>query len=134
MRIYVPPLSSALVFDHIMDELSDFLMASWLFLYSIKSCLLKEIIYLHSYKFCSAELIDAVEEAAKCMVTDIDNGETMSQIALNHLCPALYAILNHGLKPTLETAFGDIGNSVWQVVEASSQQGMCTRGHESRSV
>lgn len=53
------------------------------------------------------------------------NQETMSHIALNHLCPALYAILNHGLKPTLETVFGDITNSVWQVVEASAQQGIC---------
>lgn len=71
----------------------------------------------------SPELIDAVEEATKCIFTVVGNQETMSHIALNHLCPALYAILNHGLKPTLETVFGDINNSVWQVVEASAQQG-----------
>lgn len=67
--------------------------------------------------------MDAVDEAVKG-ITDVSNcEETMAQIALDRLCPALYAVLNHGLRPTLETAFGDINNSVWQVVEASSQQG-----------
>lgn len=70
------------------------------------------------------------------------DNEMVIQIVLNYLCPALYAILNHGLKPTLETAFGDINNSVWQVVEASSQQGnecksntlllWCNRFYETR--
>jgi len=67
--------------------------------------------------------MDAVDEAAKSIINAADCEETMARIALDHLCPALYAVLNHGLRPTLETAFGDINNSVWQVVEASSQQG-----------
>lgn len=31
------------------------------------------------------------------------------------------------LKPSLETSFGAINNSVWQVVEASAQQGPLTK-------
>lgn len=57
------------------------------------------------------------------------DNEMVAHLVLNYLCPALYAILNHGLKPSLETAFGDINNSVWQVVEASSQL-----GKESKSI
>jgi hypothetical protein len=67
--------------------------------------------------------MEAVEEATKCIANATESEEKMAQIALNRLCPALYAVLNHGLRPSLETAFGDISNSVWQVVEASSQQG-----------
>lgn len=36
-------------------------------------------------------------------------------------------MLSDGLKPCLETSFGAINNSVWQVVEASSQQGPLTK-------
>lgn len=50
-----------------------------------------------------------------------------AKAALNYLCPALYAVLSDGLKPNLETSFGAIGNSVWQVVEASAQQGPLTK-------
>lgn len=69
------------------------------------------------------ELIDAVEEATKRIISSGDDEEAVCQFVLNQLCPALYAILNHGLKPSLETAFGDINNSVWQVVEAAAQLG-----------
>lgn len=50
-----------------------------------------------------------------------------AQICLNNLCPALYAIMSDGLKPHLNSTFGPITNSVWQVVEASSQQGPLTK-------
>ncbi|XP_033336769.2 uncharacterized protein LOC117226503 isoform X2 [Megalopta genalis] len=50
-----------------------------------------------------------------------------AQICLSHLCPALYAIMSDGLKPHLNSTFGPITNSVWQVVEASSQQGPVTK-------
>nr|XP_031845261.1 uncharacterized protein LOC116432457 isoform X2 [Nomia melanderi] len=50
-----------------------------------------------------------------------------AQICLNHLCPALYAIMSDGLKPHLNSTFGPITNSVWQVVEASSQQDPVTK-------
>ncbi|XP_076673106.1 uncharacterized protein LOC143371620 isoform X3 [Andrena cerasifolii] len=50
-----------------------------------------------------------------------------AQICLSSLCPALYAIMSDGLKPHLHSTFGPITNSVWQVVEASSQQGPLTK-------
>ncbi|XP_032684206.1 uncharacterized protein LOC116850262 isoform X2 [Odontomachus brunneus] len=50
-----------------------------------------------------------------------------AQICLSSLCPALYAIMSDGLKPHLNSTFGPITNSVWQVVEASSQQGPLTK-------
>lgn len=50
-----------------------------------------------------------------------------AKLALTTLCPALYAVLSDGLKPSLETSFGAINNSVWQVVEASGQQGPLTK-------
>lgn len=54
-----------------------------------------------------------------------------AKLALSTLCPALYAVLSDGLKPSLQTSFGDIPNSVWQVVESSSQQGPLTKAlHE----
>ncbi|KAF5277375.1 hypothetical protein FQA39_LY06188 [Lamprigera yunnana] len=50
-----------------------------------------------------------------------------AKIALSSLCPAIYAVLSDGLKENLETSFGPISNSVWQVVEASAQQGPLTK-------
>lgn len=50
-----------------------------------------------------------------------------AKLTLSSLCPAIYAILSDGLKPSLETSFGAIGNSVWQVVEASARQGPLTK-------
>ncbi|KAG7213430.1 hypothetical protein KM043_002714 [Ampulex compressa] len=50
-----------------------------------------------------------------------------AQICVSNLCPALYAIMSDGLKPHLNSTFGPITNSVWQVVEASSQQGPLTK-------
>ncbi|KAK0174540.1 hypothetical protein PV327_010300 [Microctonus hyperodae] len=49
-----------------------------------------------------------------------------AQICLSNLCPAIYAIMSDGLKPHLNSTFGPISNSVWQIVEASSQQGPLT--------
>ncbi|XP_017885520.1 uncharacterized protein LOC108628252 isoform X3 [Ceratina calcarata] len=50
-----------------------------------------------------------------------------AQICVSTLCPALYAVMLDGLKPHLNSTFGPITNSVWQVVEASSQQGPVTK-------
>ncbi|XP_051165315.1 uncharacterized protein LOC127284070 isoform X3 [Leptopilina boulardi] len=50
-----------------------------------------------------------------------------SQISLQNLCPPLYAIMSDDLKPQLNSTFGPMANSVWQVVEASSQQGPLTK-------
>lgn len=74
--------------------------------------------------FFFLDLVDAVSESVQRLLScDQQSVELLSQQALNSLCPALYALLSDGLKPTIETPFGDINNSVWQVVEASSQQG-----------
>ncbi|CAH0559334.1 unnamed protein product [Brassicogethes aeneus] len=58
---------------------------------------------------------------------DSSANPSCAKLALTTLCPALYAVLSDGLKPSLETSFGAIGNSVWQVVEASAQQGPLTK-------
>lgn len=56
---------------------------------------------------------------------DFDRNEC-AQICLSNLCPALYAIMSDGLKPHINSTFGPISNSVWQVVEASAQQSPLT--------
>lgn len=58
---------------------------------------------------------------------DSNYNPACAKIALSSLCPAIYAVLSDGLKPNLETSFGPISNSVWQVVEASAQQGPLTK-------
>jgi hypothetical protein len=66
----------------------------------------------------------AAENQAHCsLLGDSSHTPVCAQWALSKLCPALYAVLSDGLHPTLDTAFGSIQNSVWQVVEASAQQG-----------
>ncbi|XP_063216651.1 uncharacterized protein LOC134527681 isoform X2 [Bacillus rossius redtenbacheri] len=50
-----------------------------------------------------------------------------AKLVLSRLCPALYAALGDGLRPELDTIFGPVANSVWQVVEASAQQGVMTK-------
>ncbi|KAI4495441.1 hypothetical protein M0802_008655 [Mischocyttarus mexicanus] len=50
-----------------------------------------------------------------------------AQLCLSNLCPALYAIMSDGLKTHLQSTFGPLANSVWQVVEASAQQGLLTK-------
>ncbi|PNF18760.1 hypothetical protein B7P43_G03348 [Cryptotermes secundus] len=70
----------------------------------------------------------AAENQAHCsMLGDSTHTPACAQLALSKLCPALYAVLSDGLHPTLDTAFGSIQNSVWQVVEASAQQGLMTK-------
>ena len=70
-------------------------------------------------KYWHAEPIQSKQEY-------IENNEC-SQLCLGNLCPPLYAIMSDGLKPQLNSTFGPIANSVWQVVEASSQQGPLTK-------
>uniref|UniRef100_T1HAB8 SH3 domain-containing protein n=1 Tax=Rhodnius prolixus TaxID=13249 RepID=T1HAB8_RHOPR len=70
-------------------------------------------------------LVDGVIESVEKIISF--NDENISQTVLDTLCPALYALFSDGLKHQLDTPFGPIGNSVWQVVEASAQQGPMTR-------
>ncbi|XP_014244035.1 uncharacterized protein LOC106663610 [Cimex lectularius] len=93
-------------------------------------------LHLHSDSTCRSgttenkkALIDGVVEAVDKIINYGE--ENNSQLVLDTLCPTLYALLSDGLKYQLETPFGPIGNSVWQVVEASAQQGPMTRAlHE----
>lgn len=55
------------------------------------------------------------------------NKNECAQLCLSNLCPALYAMMSDGLRPTINSTFGPLTNSVWQVVEASSQQGPLTK-------
>nr|XP_018914980.1 PREDICTED: uncharacterized protein LOC109042593 isoform X3 [Bemisia tabaci] len=75
-------------------------------------------------------LIETVKESSEYVIASFqaDEPDCVAQLVLNNLCPALYAVLSDGLKPTIQTAFGDIHNSVWHVVETSAQQGPITKG------
>lgn len=75
------------------------------------------------------DLVDVVSDAVDRVLLsyETETMENVAKVTLSTLCPALYAVLSDGLKPTLQTPFGDINNSVWQVIEASAQQGPMTR-------
>ncbi|XP_049797885.1 uncharacterized protein LOC126215254 [Schistocerca nitens] len=62
-----------------------------------------------------------------CTLGDSVRTPAVARIALGKLCPALYAALCDGLRPELDTAFGPIPNSLWQVVEASAQKDPMTK-------
>ncbi|XP_025413860.1 uncharacterized protein LOC112685991 isoform X4 [Sipha flava] len=62
------------------------------------------------------------EKIAFCL--DNDYTEDLHSVVLDVFCPALYALFSENLKSVLETSFGSVNNSVWQVIEASSQQGV----------
>lgn len=93
---------------------------------------------LHSKKALVVAVSDAVEEVISHFNGASTPGEcsrlgdsaltpAVANSVIGTLCPALYAVLSDGLLPNIATAFGDISNSVWQVVEASAQQGHMTR-------
>ncbi|XP_034950723.1 uncharacterized protein [Chelonus insularis] len=67
-------------------------------------------------KYWNSQMDSRVQDKNEC-----------AQICLKNLCPALYAIMSDGLRPHLNSIFGPISNSVWQIVEASSQQGPLTK-------
>ncbi|XP_034234685.1 uncharacterized protein LOC117641457 isoform X5 [Thrips palmi] len=87
-------------------------------------------------------LVTAVSDAVEEIICHFSGASTPGECArlgdsavtpavansvIGTLCPALYAVLSDGLLTNIATAFGDISNSVWQVVEASAQQGHMTR-------
>lgn len=69
----------------------------------------------------------ATNQAELEALGDSSLNPSCAKLALSGLCPALYAVLSDGLKPSLQSSFGDLPNSVWQVVEASAQQGPLTK-------
>ncbi|CAG0894278.1 unnamed protein product [Cyprideis torosa] len=51
----------------------------------------------------------------------------LQDVILQTLCPALYTLLSDGLREDLDTLFGPVRNSVWKVIEATSQGGPSTK-------
>ncbi|CAH0751963.1 unnamed protein product [Diatraea saccharalis] len=69
----------------------------------------------------------ATDQAELAFLGDSKHSPACAKIALNALCPALYAIFRDGLKENIETSFGAVNNSVWQMVEATARQGPITK-------
>ncbi|CAH0673988.1 unnamed protein product [Spodoptera exigua] len=69
----------------------------------------------------------ATDQAELAFLGDSKESPVCAKIALNALCPALYAIFRDGLKENIETSFGAVNNSVWQMVEATARQGPITK-------
>ncbi|KAL4711421.1 hypothetical protein ACJJTC_016175 [Scirpophaga incertulas] len=69
----------------------------------------------------------AIDQAELAFLGDSKQSPACAKIALNALCPALYAIFRDGLKESIETSFGSVNNSVWQMVEATARQGPITK-------
>ncbi|XP_032515721.2 uncharacterized protein LOC116768928 isoform X3 [Danaus plexippus] len=69
----------------------------------------------------------AMDQAELAYLGDSKQSPACAKIALNALCPALYAIFRDGLKENIETSFGAVNNSVWQMVEATARQGPITK-------
>lgn len=65
----------------------------------------------------------ATDQSELALLGDSKQSPACAKIALNALCPALYAIFRDGLKENIETSFGAVNNSVWQMVEATARQG-----------
>ena len=73
--------------------------------------------------FYFLDLILDVKKAVDKIIKLSKESKDPTNLCLHQLCPNLYAILSDGLKEEIETPFGPIRNSVWGVVEASSQNG-----------
>ncbi|XP_060802339.1 uncharacterized protein LOC106137672 isoform X2 [Amyelois transitella] len=69
----------------------------------------------------------ATDQVELAFLGDSKQSPACAKIALNALCPALYAIFRDGLKESIETSFGAVNNSVWQMVEATARQGPITK-------
>ncbi|XP_013173893.1 PREDICTED: uncharacterized protein LOC106122468 isoform X7 [Papilio xuthus] len=69
----------------------------------------------------------ATDQAELTFLGDSKHSPACAKIALNALCPALYAIFRDGLKESIETSFGAVDNSVWQMLEATARQGPITK-------
>ncbi|CAG0881666.1 unnamed protein product [Darwinula stevensoni] len=66
----------------------------------------------------------AVESFTCCEWQELNS---LHNWVLEELSPTLYAILSDGLFPKINTLFGPVQNSVWRVVETTSQAGLCTK-------
>jgi hypothetical protein len=57
----------------------------------------------------------------------LSDHESLQTIALQQICPAVTAILSHGLRPEVDTGFGLVANSAWRVVEAAAHSGQIAK-------
>ncbi|KAI5724217.1 hypothetical protein M8J76_017112 [Diaphorina citri] len=77
------------------------------------------------------DLIEAVITSTRHLVNNFSSEQisNTSKIALNTLCPALYALLNEGLKPNLSTSFGPSTKSLHELVlRLNSEQVLLSEG------
>ena len=56
-----------------------------------------------------------------------DSGQCaeVGHLVLNHVCPAVQAVMVDGLQPHVRSLFGQVKNNVWKVVEDTTQLGEC---------
>ena len=50
--------------------------------------------------------------------------EYVGQLVVEHLVPAVYALLMDGLNPYTSSFFGRVKNNIWSIVELTAKQGM----------
>lgn len=47
----------------------------------------------------------------------------VGRLVLDHLCPAIHAVILDGLKPHVNSLFGKVKNSAYKVMEDSAELG-----------
>ncbi|XP_043196161.1 uncharacterized protein LOC122367268 [Amphibalanus amphitrite] len=95
------------------------------------------IVEKESFKGLLKPLIEAVNEIVAYFQSDSSSNKQDDSVGdssvrpaggylvLDRLCPALYSILSHGLVTSLDTAFGEVPNSGWRLVESVTSLGTC---------
>ncbi|KAF0307188.1 Iporin [Amphibalanus amphitrite] len=95
------------------------------------------IVEKESFKGLLKPLIEAVNEIVAYFQSDSSSNKqddsvgdssvrpASGYLVLDRLCPALYSILSHGLVTSLDTAFGEVPNSGWRLVESVTSLGTC---------
>jgi hypothetical protein len=74
-----------------------------------------------------ADMVSSVRVSCQQYSACLSDNETLQTIALQQICPALTAILSHGLRPEVDTGFGMVSNSAWRVVEAAAHSGQIAK-------
>jgi hypothetical protein len=74
-----------------------------------------------------SDMVSSVRVSCQQYSACLSDNETLQTIALQQICPALTAILSHGLRPEVDTGFGMVSNSAWRVVEAAAHSGQIAK-------
>ncbi|KAK2164108.1 hypothetical protein LSH36_68g00006 [Paralvinella palmiformis] len=77
-------------------------------------CDMAKVIKILTDHFCEMKSTQEKPELA-----DSDEVTDISHIVLELICPAVYAIIQDGLKPHVRSLFGKVKNTPWRVVEDS---------------